>query len=138
MRQFLQSILDALWPQPTVERPSPKIRITPEQADELIQALRIIGGYEKCFIAALAPTNSMEPTLDDGMYAILDIRPHDELIPGDIIWYQTLDYQAIHRIVRIGHDGDWYCECKGDNNQYEDDIRVRAENVRGVWRATLD
>ena len=139
MRRFLQSILDKLFPQPTIERPSPKIRIMPIQADEIINALKKIGGYEHCFVAALAPSNSMEPNLDDGMYIILDILPYTNLIVGDIIWYQASGYQAVHRIIRIDNDeSGWWALCRGDNNPRDDGIKVRSHEIRGVWRATLD
>ena len=125
--------------QATVERPSPDIRIKPEQADTIIKLIKTVPGYENCFIAAIAPTNSMEPGIDDGMYVILDPRPYLDLIVGDIIWYEHPSFKAIHRITRIGLDNNgWFAETKGDNNSAKDPERVRPEHIKGVWRATID
>jgi len=126
--------------QPTIERPSPKIRITPEQADSIIKALKLIPGYESCFIAAIAPTNSLDPTIDDGMYVVLDPTiPHPDLRSGDIIWFERPDYKAIHRITKLGIDNEgWWCITKGDNNSVADPDKVRVQHIKGVWRATLN
>ncbi len=124
----------------TIERPSPHIRITPEQADLLIKAIREIPGYESCFITAIAPSNSMEPGVDDGMYTVLDPTVPSYL--GDMIWYKHPDFGGpqgvFHRIVEVGTDPEWYCKTKGDNNDYPDPVLVRPENIKGVWRATLN
>ena len=122
----------------TVERPSPKIRITPEMADKVIRAIQFIPGYDLCYVAAVAPTNSMEPVIDDGMYVIIQLVNYHDLIVGDIIWYEHPEFKAIHRIIKILNDGSWYCICKGDNNSSKDPVRVRPEHIRGVWRMTLD
>ncbi len=141
MRMFLiwlRSLFPAL-PVGTIERPSPKIRITPEQADLIIKAIKLIPGYENCFIAALKPSNSMEPGLDDGMYLILENRPAEDLIVGDILWYVHPSFEAIHRITEIGTDAvGWWARCKGDNNDYQDSVKVRPEHLRGVWRGTVN
>lgn len=138
MRKFLLSIIDAFFPQNTEERPSPKIRITPEKADTLIRLFKSVPGYESCYVAAISPTNSMEPGIDDGMYVILDPLPHTDLIVGDIIYYEMPEFRAIHRIIEIGADPEWYCICKGDNNGIKDSAKVRAYGIKGVWRATIN
>ncbi len=123
---------------PTLERPSPKIRITPEQADQIIRAIQKIPGMEDCYIAAIAPSNSMEPAIDDGMYVIQQPRPYTDVIVGDIIWFEHPEFRAIHRIIEIGQDPEWFCKTKGDNNGVADNIKIRAEHIKGVWRMTLN
>ncbi len=139
LADLLRSIADVLSPMATIERPSPKIRITAEQADSAIRVLKAVLGYENCFIAAIAPTNSMEPGIDDGQYVLLDpMVPYGELIAGDIIWYEHPQFQAIHRIIEIGMDTEWYCRCRGDNNGVDDPVKIRPEHIKGVWRMTLN
>ncbi len=123
---------------PTIERASPKIRITPEQADAIIRFVKTIPGLEDCFVAGLQPSNSEDPIFDEGMYVVLQPRPHTDLIVGDIIWFEHPDFTAIHRIIEIGNDGDWYCKTKGDNNSVSDPVKVRAGHIKGTWRMTLD
>ncbi len=138
MRKLFLSIVDALFPAKTEEKSSPKIRITPQDADMIIRFLQATAPFDNCFIAAIAPTNSMEPGIDDGMYVVLQPVPHTDLICGDIIWFETPTYRAIHRIIEIGEDSDgWYAITKGDNNS-RPDARIRPQHIKGVWRATLD
>ena len=139
MRKFLLSIVDALFPAQTEERPSPKIRITAEQADQIIKAIQKIPGMEDCFIAGIAPTNSMEPTLDDGQYVVLQPRDYTDLITGDIIMFEHPGFNnglpVLHRIIEISQG---YCQTKGDNNAYKDPVKIGPEHYKAVWRATLD
>ncbi len=121
----------------TAELPSPKIRIRPDQV-HIVNGTLEVTGLDNCFIAAIDVTNSMEPFIDDGMFVILDpIVPHTDIIPGDIIWYSAPSFSAIHRVVRVGNDGTWFCNCRGDNNEFEDGINIRAEDIRGVFRGLI-
>ena len=126
---------------PTIERPSPKIRITPQLADDIIKAVQKIPGMENCFIAGIAPTNSMEPTLDDGMYIILQPVQFTDLIAGDIIMYETPYFNqgnpVLHRIIEIGFDTERYATAKGDNNAVADNVKISTDQVKGVWRITI-
>jgi signal peptidase I len=138
---WLSDFLKMLFPpkyEPTLERPSPKIRITEAQARAILAAITLIPGYENCSLAAIDVTNSMEPGIDDGMYAVLDPLSYTDLIVGDIIYYESPEFRAIHRIVEIGADPDWYCRTKGDNNSLPDPVKVKPEHIKGVWRATLN
>ncbi len=133
------SWISDLFSKPTIERPSPKIRITQGQAIAIFEAIRQVRGYEDCYLAAIDVTNSMEPGIDDSMFVILKPTLHTDLIVGDIIYYEAPSYKAIHRIILIGDDNQgWYCETKGDNNGRKDGIKVRPEHIKGVWRATLN
>ncbi len=123
---------------PTVEKPSPKIRITPEQADAIIRFVKTIPGLQDCFVVGVAPSNSMDPILDDGMYLVLQPREYTDLIVGDIIWFKHPNYEAIHRIIEIGTDPTWYALTKGDNNSMADSMMVRSEHIQAVWRMTLN
>ena len=147
---YLTNLLKALLnikDKPGMERASPKIRITIEQARELINVINTVPGYENCFLAGVGRTNSMEPGLDDGMYMVLDPLPASKTIVGDNIWYKHPDWHGgpgedgvIHRIVEIGTDvAGWYCRACGDNNTaIIDPVIIRAEHVTGVWRMTLN
>lgn len=123
----------------TLERPSPKIRITAGQV-KIENGTLTVTGLGNCFIAAIAPTNSMEPVIDDGMLVVLDPDvPVEDIIVGDIIWYKLPTFEAIHRVIEIDKDEvGWYAKCQGDNNYYLDPVLVRAADVKGVWVATLD
>jgi hypothetical protein len=129
-----------LFNSPTVERPSPKIRINQSQLHIYDDGVLTVEGLKGCYLAAIEPKNSMEPGIDDGMYVVLDPTiPYIDLIMGDIIYYEAPSYRAIHRIISIGNDNmGWYCETKGDNNSRKDGIKVRPEYIKGVWRATLN
>jgi len=122
---------------PTLERPSPKIRIKGEQV-KLIDGTLTVTGLERCFIASILPSNSMEPNIDDGMLVILDPVHFGDLTVGDIIWYQHPQFEAFHRIVEISIDTEWYCKTKGDNNTNVDPVKIRPEHIKGVWRITID
>jgi len=136
-----QEILKLFHPDPPgLERPSPKIRIRPEQV-RIENGTLTVTGLGRCFIAAIAPTNSMEPGIDDGMYVVLDPDvPPEDIIPGDIIWFETPAFKAIHRVMEVGEDASgWYCQCQGDNNSsIPDPVLARKEDIRGVWRSTLN
>ena len=139
MRKLLLAIIDGLFPAKTEERPSAKIRITPQLADDIIKFVKTLPGMADCYVAALKPSNSMEPAIDDGMYMVMQPVPHTDLIEGDIIWYVSPTYKAIHRIIEIGEDDiGWYALTKGDNNGRPDGVKVRPEYINGTWRATLN
>jgi len=124
---------------PTIEKASPKVRIAPDKV-HINNGSLTVEYPDTCCIAAIAPTNSMDPVIDDGMFVVLDRGiPHTDLEVGDIIYYKSPDFEAIHRIYEVGEDADgWYCKCKGDNNSSADPKVVRKEHILGVWRATID
>ena len=128
-----------LKPKATLERASPKVRIKPEQVQFVVSNL-IVNYSDQCYVAAIAPTNSMDPVIDDGMFVVLDrsVKAVD-LAAGDIIYFKRPDFEAIHRVMEIGSDGTgWYCRTRGDNNPGLDPGLSRAEHILGVWRATIN
>ena len=138
---WLSRLLSLFRPQETIERPSPKIRIRPEQV-KIENDTLIVPGLTGCFIAAVAPKNSMEPVIDDGMFVFLDPTVSvTDLIVGDIIMYEHPDFNGgspvLHRIIGMGQDTDWYCQTKGDNNAYQDPVKVRASHIKGVYRGQI-
>ncbi len=118
-----------------LEQSSPKIRTSQVIMDDGILTVEYSPG---CYLAAISPTNSMEPGIDDGMFVVLDPTAKD-LIVGDIVYYKTPHYEALHRVIALGNDNEgWYCITKGDNNKKDDGIRVRSNEIKGVWRATIN
>jgi len=140
LADILRGIADSIAPKQTLELPSPRIRINEAQARKIGELIKTVPGFENCILAAIAPSNSMEPSIDDGMHVILDPSiPHTGLVNGDIIYYEAPGFKAIHRIKLIGLDSDgWHCICQGDNNGYPDPVIVRPEHIRGTWRMTLN
>lgn len=98
-----------------------------------------VTGLPHCIIVAIAPTNSMEPVIDDGMFVVVDTGiPYGDLIPGDIIWFEAPGFAAIHRIIKVGQDkAGWYCETRGDNNGRADGVKVRPIYIKGVYRGQI-
>ena len=128
-------------PAPLIEMPSPKIRINQSQLYIDTNGVLTVTGLKGCYLAALEPSNSMEPGIDDGMYVVLDPTiPYTDLIVGDSVYYVTPAYRAIHRITKISNDNrGWFATTKGDNpNSLPDGIRVRPKHIRGVWRITIN
>lgn len=123
----------------TLEKPSPKVRIKPGEVSFVVSNL-IVRYSDKCYVAAIARTNSMDPVIDDGMFVVLDKGvPLSDLVPGDIIYYKSPMFEAIHRIKTIGENGQgWYATTRGDNNSADDPGLVRKEDILGVWRATIN
>ena len=147
LAELLRAIADSMSPAATLEMASPKIRI--DRCISIIgdDGVLTVTGLKGCYLAALEPSNSMEPGIDDGMYVVLDTTiPHTDLIVGDIIYYEVIlyndsgpTYKAIHRIITIGNDKQgWFATTRGDNNSRDDGIKVRPTHYKSVWRATIN
>lgn len=129
----------------TTEMASSKIRIKPEQVTIQNGILYLVGLAEGSYITTVAPTNSMEPNIDDGMIVILEpLQDTEDLIVGDIINYKLpFNYAgfggAFHRITKIWHDDQgWACNTKGDNPICKTDpVVVRKEYITGVYRGVI-
>ncbi len=116
------------------EKPSPLERVKEDQIH--VYKDRIIIDLKDAEWATFTDTNSMDPVIDSGSYAI-EIVPStpDDITVGDIISYKS-DYASgiiIHRVLEIGKDADgWYCKTKGDNNKDVDPGRIRFSQIKRV------
>lgn len=91
----------------------------------------LISGIFKYKMIAIA-TNSMSPTYRRGDAVVYEKINVKNLKVGDVLAFQTSNVVVTHRIVQIWHQGDeYYFTTKGDNNNTEDIIRPREENVLG-------
>ncbi|MDD5397837.1 MAG: hypothetical protein PHU70_02035 [Dehalococcoidia bacterium] len=139
--------------QPPYELPSPKVRITGNSVEftgdeQSSMYLKVSGFKTGSFICGVAPSNSMEPYVDDGMLVLLEPVEYADLVVGDVINYAVLEplpypnqnfKGGFHRIINIGTDENgWYCETKGDNPICaKDPCRIRPAMISGVLRAIL-
>jgi len=84
--------------------------------------------------AKVEDTHSMEPTLNSNSIT-LELKPlnYEDVKIGDIISYQKDTIVIIHRVVELGEDNfGWFAITKGDNNNKNDDYKVRFRNIKGV------
>ncbi len=129
MLKLLSWLLAILKDKRTLERPSPRDIVKYNQISWTADTLTI-KDIPSITIATIADTNSMDGLLDVGHNALLISEfDKDKLAVGDIIIFKTGMGQIIHRITRIGEDGEWYCYTKGDNNYSEDPYRIRKANI---------
>ena len=116
----------------TLERPSsfPRIKLK----DTSMQI-----GLTYYHLKNVADTNSMDPLLDIGHKAILKkYEFNDTLHVGDVIVYKSGKLLIIHRIINILSDDEGtYYTCKGDNNFYIDNVRVRYDMIRYILVGVL-
>jgi hypothetical protein len=129
-----RSIVEQLLSDRAPERPSPCQRIN--QSQILVTGGSILIDFQNAEWAKFTDTNSMDPVLDTGSYALEYVpSSSDELCVGDIASYSTrlASGTIIHRIVEIGYDTDgWYARFKGDNLPYMDPEKVRFEQIQRV------
>lgn len=119
------------------ERASPKIRIHRSMIH--VYDDKIVLDIKEPLLTSYTGTNSMEPTLDNGMYGVA-IRPvaREDIQVGDIIGFNKNNSTIAHRVVRIGWDDDgWYALTKGDNKLLRDFIKVRWHEVMNVQVGVL-
>ncbi|MBU0457393.1 MAG: hypothetical protein ABH824_03705 [Nanoarchaeota archaeon] len=100
---------------------------------------KVILDIQDAIWAGFTDTNSMDPFIDETSHAI-EISPENpqSINLGDVISYQTEKGIIIHRVIEKGEDkkGIYYI-VKGDNNRFEDPIKVRFEDVKGVLVAVI-
>lgn len=80
----------------------------------------------------VSDTHSMEPVLSkDSHVLMVDVDDTTSLREGDVVSYDNLRIQAIHRIMSVRNDthGEYYI-MKGDNNIIEDPVIVRRHHVK--------
>lgn len=75
-------------------------------------------------------SNSMYPYIEKGDIVIIEKCDYDTLKIGDIVQYRQIDKIIVHRIVEeiYSENGERYFVTKGDNNDFEDEIKVN-ENI---------
>ena len=86
-------------------------------------------------------TGSMEPTIPEKSYILIERVPVDEIAVGDVIVFVSDDDRIrgaknTHRVVEIVGDHEAFVT-KGDNNPTVDSVQARADSVIGVYRRTL-
>jgi hypothetical protein len=121
------------------EKSSPKERITEDHI--LVMKDKVQININDAQWATFTDTNSMDPVIDAGSYAI-EVTPksEDDLSVGDIAAYSSdfADGTIIHRIVHIGNDEQGkYFVLKGDNNPTSDPGRVRFSQIKSVVVAII-
>lgn len=122
----------------TLERASPSDWI--KESDIELSYDKVIINVNKPRWSKFTDTNSMDPVLDTNANAIEIIpkKPAD-LQVGDIIAYDSAYSSGtlIHRIVKIGNDGEWYVIAKGDNNPANDPGKIRFHQIKRVVVAII-
>jgi len=101
-----------------------------------IQNNRVILNIKNAKKRWFIDSNSMDPLIDDGTNTI-EVKPNspDEIKVGDIISYDVkgYDYAFVHRVVKIEKDNKkTYFITKGDNLKFNDEGKVRFEQIEGV------
>jgi hypothetical protein len=129
----------SMFDEQSSEKPSPAERIT----EDMIQVSneRVLLNIKGAEWASFTDTNSMDPIIDSGSYAIEVIpQSEDELQAGDIVAYESeyAEGTIIHRIVYKGYDEEGtYYVMKGDNNPTNDPGRVRFSQIKRVVVAII-
>lgn len=85
-------------------------------------------------------SGSMEPSIRDGDYIIVEKTEASALEIGDIICYYSSDKEIsgrlnTHRIMEILPDGSFIT--KGDANKYCDETAVKPDSIIGKYRGKL-
>lgn len=119
------------------ERASPQEHVT-ESAIQVYND-QVVIKLENATWATFANTNSMDPVLDQGSYA-LEVAPKspDDIAVGDIITFHYGNEIIIHRVIEKGIDGDgWYFITKGDNNPSPDSGKLRFGDITSIAVAII-
>ncbi len=76
-------------------------------------------------------SNSMNPTFERGDVVIY--KKEENIVPGNIIVFQYQNQIIVHRVVSINE----YYVTKGDANNSVDYIKVKREDIKGVYQFSL-
>jgi hypothetical protein len=121
-----------------IEKPSPHDWISQNQIH--IKPDSVIIEVENPQWATFTDTNSMDPVIDANAHAI-EIVPKsiDDIHVGDIISYRSSFSEGIiiHRVIKIGNDGTWYAQVKGDNLEFQDPENIRFDQIERVVVAII-
>lgn len=83
--------------------------------------------------APVEDTKSMEPLLSSNSHVIEAEADIDLLKAGDIISFSKEGKVIVHSIIETGEDSEgWYALTKGYNNEFMDDWKVRAFELKGI------
>lgn len=86
-----------------------------------------IYGYMPIFIM----TNSMEPTIHEKSFIMMEVVKPDDIKVGDIVAYRygkgIISAKIIHRVIGITEDGNYIF--KGDNNPKRDVEEVTPKQI---------
>ena len=118
---------------PTGELPSPYVSIG--ELSYVGKQVRINGIEPPVAFAGVAPSNSMDPLIDDGHTVILsgNQKYKDEIDMGSVIGWGSELTPTLHQVVEINYDNaGWYCRTQGTNNSKVDPFIIRKENIRWV------
>lgn len=90
------------------------------------------------YIPLNVKTNSMEPTIDEGDFIVVEECNVNELQVGDVISFLATEQDTVivktHRIVSIDNSTkDKSFITRGDNNEVNDNIPVFPSDVVGKW-----
>jgi len=79
-------------------------------------------------------SGSMEPTINVNDVIVIEKCTQDELEKGDIITYKKQDGTIVtHRIVAIHKGDENIYTTKGDNNDIEDEEKIKYSQVHGKY-----
>ena len=73
----------------------------------------------------------MNPTFSRGDIVIY--KDTETILPGDIIVFQYKNQIIVHRVVSINE----YYVTKGDANNTVDSIKIKKEDIKGVYQFSL-
>lgn len=100
----------------------------------------VIKGVGDAWIADVAATRSMDPSVDYGHNVVLTRTfKHEDLMVGDIIVYTGSRGNILHRIVKIETDegGKRYYRVRGDNNIFADPVILTDESIAYLLIGTV-
>ena len=90
------------------------------------------------YIPLNVKTNSMEDTIYQGDFIIIEEVDPNALKLGDVISFKAAEQEKIiiktHRIVDIDRDGGVKFITRGDNNEADDNVPVYTSDVVGIWK----
>ncbi len=95
----------------------------------ILLVLFMLGLFSYQSIAILS--NSMSPTFTRGDVVIY--KKKENIMPGDIIVFQNQNQNIVHRVISINE----YYITKGDANKSVDYIKIKKEDIKGVYQFSI-
>ncbi|WP_309383861.1 hypothetical protein [Cerasicoccus frondis] len=110
--------------------PTAQAPVSGESFRDSAKAARIVERQEAGRTSAPGGGTSMAPLYGDNVYFVIEPIEFDELQPGMLVAYDSINGQRIvHQLV--SKEGD-YWSVKGINNPHEDSDYVTRQNLIGV------